>query len=90
MGRWEEAEHHFDDAVAMNAKMGARPWLARTQYEYARMLVAHDAPDDRERALELVNEALDTAQELDMKSLVESSLACKAVGDIPPFRDNQT
>ena len=27
MERWEEAERHFPDALAMNARMGARPWL---------------------------------------------------------------
>ena len=28
--RWEEAELHFEDALATNARMGARPWLAHT------------------------------------------------------------
>jgi hypothetical protein len=35
MQRWEEAEWHFHDALAMNARMGARPWLAHTQHAYA-------------------------------------------------------
>ena len=36
MGRWQEAESHFDQALAMNARMGAKPWLAHTQFQYAR------------------------------------------------------
>jgi tetratricopeptide (TPR) repeat protein len=71
MARWEEAAQHFEDALKMNAKMGARPLIARTQYEYATMLLARDQPGDRERALELLNKALDTAQELGMKGLEE-------------------
>ena len=47
MERWEEAAQHFEDALAMNARMGARPWLAHTQHEYAVMLLARDQPGDR-------------------------------------------
>ena len=39
MGRWQEAESHFDQALAMNARMGAKPWLAHTQFQYAHMLL---------------------------------------------------
>ncbi len=28
--RWEDAARHFEDALEMNARMGARPWLAHT------------------------------------------------------------
>ncbi len=45
--RWDEAELHFEDALSMNAGMGARPWLAHTQADYARMLLARDGPGDR-------------------------------------------
>jgi tetratricopeptide (TPR) repeat protein len=40
MERWEDAARHFEDALAMNTRMGARPWLAHTQHEYATMLLA--------------------------------------------------
>ena len=36
---WELAERHFDEAQAMHARMGARPWHARTQVAYAEMLL---------------------------------------------------
>jgi tetratricopeptide (TPR) repeat protein len=50
MSRWDESEAHFEAALEANARMGALPWLARTQREYARMLRARGEPGDRERA----------------------------------------
>ena len=40
MARWDEAEQHFQEALAMNTRTGARPWLAHTQHDYAAMLLA--------------------------------------------------
>ena len=77
MERWDQAEQHFRKALDMETRMGARPWLAWTQRHYAWMLVARDAEGDHEKALELLAQSLDTAQELGMKLLVESALALK-------------
>src|SRR5262249_31729071 len=44
--RFEDGARHFEDALAMNAAMRTRPWLAHTQHEYARMLVARGEPGD--------------------------------------------
>jgi class 3 adenylate cyclase/DNA-binding NarL/FixJ family response regulator len=71
MQRWDEAEQHFHDALAMNARMGARPWLAHTQHAYAVMLLSRKQPGDREQALSLLDEALGTARELGMRVLEE-------------------
>ena len=67
--RWDEAEQHFEDALAMNARMEAYPWLARAQHQYARMLL--DRPGDRDRAVSLLEAALATARELGMNTLEE-------------------
>jgi tetratricopeptide (TPR) repeat protein len=69
MRRWDEAERHFDDALTMNQRMGARPWLAHTQYQYARMLLSRDQPGDSEKAEALIKDALATARELGMVAL---------------------
>jgi len=69
MERWEEAAQHFEDAQAMNARMGARPWLAHTQHQYAVMLLARHQPGDRGKAMALFHEALTTARELEMHAL---------------------
>ena len=44
LGDWDRAERHFQAALALNTRLGARTWLAHTAYEYARMLLARDAP----------------------------------------------
>ena len=36
VGRHVDAAAHFEDALAIEARMAARPWLAHTQEEYAR------------------------------------------------------
>jgi tetratricopeptide (TPR) repeat protein len=69
MRRWHEGEAHFDQALAMNAAMGAKPWLARTQYHYAQMLLARRAPSDSERARMLLEDASTLARQLGMRSL---------------------
>jgi DNA-binding SARP family transcriptional activator len=66
MAHWTEAERHFKNAIAMNDRMGARPWLAHTQHDYARMLQAGGEPGDQERAGELLESAIATYRELGM------------------------
>ena len=71
MSRWEDAARHFEDALEMNERMGARPWLAHTQEDYGRMLLARD---DEERGRELLEQALATYRELGMEgALVRSA-----------------
>ena len=69
--RWDDAERHFEDALAMNARMEAWPWLAHTQYQYATMLLTRDQSGDGEKARELLTAALSTARELGMRALEE-------------------
>jgi hypothetical protein len=68
-GRWQEAESHFDQALAMNARMGAKPWLAHTQFQYAHMLLKRSVAGDTERARILLNESETIARQLGMRSL---------------------
>ena len=49
-GRSDDARHHYDDALKMNETMGALPWLAYTQHDYAQMLLSRNGPGDHERA----------------------------------------
>jgi len=78
MGRYDHAERHFEDALAFDQKMNARPWVAHDQYNYAKMLLARAAPGDRDRALALLQAALATAEELGMAKIIERGLALKA------------
>jgi tetratricopeptide (TPR) repeat protein len=64
-GRRDDAARHFKDALAMNERIGARPWLAHTQEDYGRMLLERG---EMERASELIAAALATYRELGMES----------------------
>jgi tetratricopeptide (TPR) repeat protein len=64
LGRSDEADAHFRHALAMNEQLGLRPWLAYTQDDYARMLLARGRADDRPRARQLLDQALATCHEL--------------------------
>ena len=69
--RWDDAAGHFEDALAMNARMDARPWLAHTQEQYATMLLARRQSGDRDKAAMLLDAALATTRELGMRALEE-------------------
>jgi tetratricopeptide (TPR) repeat protein len=83
MGRDDEAEAHFRAALDANARIGARPWLARTQFEYGRLLLARDGPGDREAARELLSTALDTARSLGMAPLAARIERAGVVAPVP-------
>jgi tetratricopeptide (TPR) repeat protein len=69
LGRLDDAEKHYGHAVEMNQGMGARPWVAHTQHDFAKMLLGRDAPGDRERASELLRGASATCDDLAMVAL---------------------
>jgi DNA-binding NarL/FixJ family response regulator len=73
--------------------MGARPWLAHTQHQYAVMLRRRNQPGDGAKALSLLDEALRTARDLDMRGLVERVSTClqqpvPAVAPTPGYLDD--
>jgi hypothetical protein len=66
LGRWDDAERHFADAVAMNERLGARPYVVRTRRAWAAMLLDRNAPGDRERATDLIAAVRAEAEQLGM------------------------
>jgi DNA-binding SARP family transcriptional activator/tetratricopeptide (TPR) repeat protein len=64
--RWGEAERHFTDALHVNRRIGARPWLGHTQEDYARMLFARGEGPDAEKAGQLLDDARTTYRALGM------------------------
>jgi tetratricopeptide (TPR) repeat protein len=40
--RWEAAERHFAQALELNRRIGAQPWIERTEADRARMVEARD------------------------------------------------
>ena len=66
MGRWAEAERHFEAALEMNERFGARPWVAHTQLGFSRMLLARNEAGDREQSLDLLRNARQSFGQLGM------------------------
>jgi tetratricopeptide (TPR) repeat protein len=64
LSRYHQAERHFEVALDIHERIGARPLTARTQLDYARMLRKRGA--ERDRAQELLHAALATAKEIGM------------------------
>jgi tetratricopeptide (TPR) repeat protein len=71
--RWDDAVAHFEGAIKTNARVGARPFFARSQHEYARMLIKRNAPGDGDKAKELLTEATVTYRELGMPTFLENA-----------------
>ncbi len=70
---------HFEDALKFCQRAGYRPELARTCSDYAETLLVRDEPGDREKAIELQDEALAITQELGMRPLTERILARREI-----------
>ncbi|MCH8226098.1 MAG: AAA family ATPase, partial [Chloroflexi bacterium] len=80
MGRTDDAKAHFEDALAFCQQAGYRPELAWTSFDYAETILIEadgDAPpqEGRDRATELLNDALSISRELGMRPLLERVLA---------------
>jgi tetratricopeptide (TPR) repeat protein len=75
LGREDEAERHFQDALELNAQLGAAPWEARTKQEYAELLLGRRRDGDREQAQVLLKEALEAAERLSMSGLAGKTRA---------------
>jgi class 3 adenylate cyclase/tetratricopeptide (TPR) repeat protein len=59
--RYDDAETHFAEATELNERLQAPFHLARTQLEWARMMVERAKPGDRGRARDLLGRARSTA-----------------------------
>jgi len=65
--RFDDAGRHFEEALRMNDRMGARPWIAHTHTEHARMLLRRNCEADRGLAEKLLSRAHATYLELGMQ-----------------------
>jgi DNA-binding CsgD family transcriptional regulator/tetratricopeptide (TPR) repeat protein len=67
LGEIDGATRHFEAALHFNRRIGARTWLARTAYEYGRLLVGRG---DAERGEQLLAEAAALAETVGMPTLL--------------------
>src|SRR5207244_2144391 len=64
LGEWDRAEAHFESALALNRRLGARTWEAHTTYEHARMHLARGGARDKARAREHLSVSLALAESI--------------------------
>jgi len=55
----------------MHERLRSPPWIAHTEHEHARMLMARGGTEDRARARDLLTSAATTAEALGMTHLSE-------------------
>jgi hypothetical protein len=66
LGRWDDAERHFTDALAMNERFGARPSIVRTRRAWAAMLLDRNTLGGTARARDLIAAGRAEAESLGM------------------------
>ena len=68
--RWDDAERHFADALAMNERLGARPYVVRTRRAWAVDAPRPQRRRRRARAPDLIAAGRAEAEQLDMPAEV--------------------
>jgi hypothetical protein len=71
LGRWAEADRHFETALERCRLLGARAIGARVQYEFGAALRERNRPGDDSLAARRLEEAARVAEELGMGRLLE-------------------
>ncbi len=71
LGRTEQALDHFASALAVNTRLGARPFVVVTRLDWATTLAGRAADDDLAPARELARQAAAEARRLDMPGPAE-------------------
>jgi hypothetical protein len=75
LGKWDDAERHFESALARCDLLGARAIRARVLLEYVRALLARSRVGDNERAASLLEEAKRLAEDLELEGLLRRAAA---------------
>jgi len=80
--KWKESIEYFEKSLQEFEALGARQWKVYTLAkfllcEYARVYMERDQKGDREKALNLLNQALEIFQKLDAKKEIEKIIAKK-------------
>ncbi len=79
IGKLDQAVAHFEDALAFCRRVGARPELAWTCCDYADALLQRNDPEDRHKAMTLLDESLAISTELGMRPLLERVLSRREI-----------
>jgi ATP/maltotriose-dependent transcriptional regulator MalT len=94
MDRLDQAGSHFEDSMAFCRKAGFRPELAWTGHDYADALLVGAQgnallPDDRAKAMSLLDESLAISTELGMPPLMKKVTALQESLGVQPARTRE-
>ena len=79
IGNFDDARHHFEDALAFCIKAGHRPELAWSLCDYADMLLERNKEGDHQKAMQHLDESLQISTELGMRPLMERVLSRREI-----------
>jgi class 3 adenylate cyclase len=77
LGRDDEAIEHFGHALELATRMGDRPMTALCRINHAELLLRRDRRGDKDRALELLGEAVEIARTIGAAGIVERALSIR-------------
>jgi hypothetical protein len=87
LGRAEDAVTHFDDAIGLAERIGARPALARSLVELGEVLTRRGGDGDARRAADLLRRGRDLAGDLGLTALVRRLAAAHDEWSLRPDGD---
>jgi tetratricopeptide (TPR) repeat protein len=71
LGDQERANRHLESAIRQNVMVGALPWVARSEFDYSRSLLASKVSEERKRGDLILLGARQRARALGMSRLVD-------------------
>jgi DNA-binding CsgD family transcriptional regulator len=74
---WDRCERHFTGALALDERCDHPVWLAHSKHQYASALASRNRVNDRDRAADLLKQALSTSERLGLIALKRRCLALR-------------
>jgi DNA-binding SARP family transcriptional activator/tetratricopeptide (TPR) repeat protein len=75
LGRHDEAEAFFHEAMTIAQRLGSPGWLARSEVQLAELLLRRGAPEDADQVHRLAAQACTAAEDLGMAGVAEQAKA---------------
>ncbi len=86
----DRAEAHFQTALEVNERLGAVPWVVRTQIGYADMLLRRGHSADRATARSMLLRALETAERIGQEAVIEHATQLRHIAEgVVPLRGHR-
>jgi tetratricopeptide (TPR) repeat protein len=90
IGDLDAADAHYQSAEELNARIGARCWLAQSRADHARLLLERDRAGDREAAFRLDELAQGAAREIGLATIAPARRTTSVPHPRPPATFRRT